>query len=181
MASPSPGAPNAAQGSRALVVTVSDRAAAGQYEDRGGPVLASLLAEAGCRVDGPVVVADGEPVETVLRRAVADGYDVVVTTGGTGISPRDRTPEMTRRVLDYEVPGLAEAIRFAGWRAGSGVATAVLSRGVSGVAGRTLIVNLAGSTGAVRDGMAVLAPLLEHAASQLAGGDHARADDPGPR
>jgi molybdenum cofactor synthesis domain-containing protein len=160
---------------RALAVTVSNRAAAGVYEDRSGPVLAGLLAEAGCAVDGPLVVPDGTPVEAALRDATAAGYDVVVTTGGTGLTPGDLTPEMTRRVLDREIPGIAEAIRAAG--AVAGVPAAMLSRGLAGLAGRTLIVNLAGSTGGVRDGMAVLAPVLRHAVDQAHGGDHPR---PGP-
>jgi molybdenum cofactor synthesis domain-containing protein len=159
---------------RALAVTVSNRAAAGIYEDRSGPVLVDLLRAAGCAVDGPLMVADGEPVEVVLRDAVAGGYDVVVTTGGTGLTPADLTPEMTRRVLDREIPGIAEALRSAG--AAAGVPAAILSRGLAGVAGRTLIVNLPGSTGGVRDGVAVLAPVLEHAVSQINGGDHVRAD-----
>jgi molybdenum cofactor synthesis domain-containing protein len=159
---------------RALAVTVSNRAAAGVYEDRSGPVLAELLRSAGCAVDGPVVVADGSPVEVVLRDAVANGYDVVVTTGGTGLTPLDLTPEMTRLVLEREIPGIAEALRAAG--AAAGVPAAILSRGVAGVAGRTLVVNLPGSTGGVRDGMAVLAPVLGHAVAQIHGGDHVRAD-----
>jgi molybdenum cofactor synthesis domain-containing protein len=159
---------------RALAVTVSNRAAAGVYEDRSGPVLAGLLRSAGCAVDGPVVVPDGEPVAAALRDAVSQSYDVVVTTGGTGLTPSDLTPEMTRRVIEREIPGIAEALRAAG--AAAGVPAAILSRGVAGVAGRTLIVNLPGSTGGVRDGMAVLAPVLGHAISQIHGGDHARAD-----
>ena len=103
---------------RALAITVSNRAAAGVYEDRSGPVLAGLLEKAGCSVDGPLVVPDGEPVEAALREAIAGGYDVVVTTGGTGLTPGDLTPEMTRRVLDREIPGIAEAIRAAGVAAG---------------------------------------------------------------
>ena len=157
---------------RALAVTVSNRAAAGVYEDRSGPVLAGLLAEAGCAVDGPLVVPDGTPVEAALRDAIAAGYDVVLTTGGTGLTPGDLTPEMTRRVLDREIPGIAEAIRAAGVVAG--VPAAMLSRGLAGLAGQTLIVNLAGSTGGVRDGMAALAPVLRHAVDQAHGGDHAR-------
>ena len=166
---------------RALAVTVSNRAAAGVYEDRSGPVLAGLLAEAGCAVDGPLVVPDGTPVEAALLDAIAAGYDVVVTTGGTGLTPGDLTPEMTRRVLDREIPGIADAIRAAGIAAG--VPAAMLSRGLAGLAGRTLIVNLAGSTGGVRDGMAVLAPVLRHAVDQARGGDHPRpaATDTGAR
>ena len=157
---------------RALAVTVSNRAAAGVYEDRSGPVLAGLLAEAGCAVDGPLVVPDGAPVEAALLDAITTGYDVVVTTGGTGLTPGDLTPEVTRRVLDREIPGIAEAIRAAG--IAGGVPAAMLSRGLAGLADRTLIVNLAGSTGGVRDGMAVLAPVLRHAVDQARGGDHPR-------
>ena len=160
---------------RALAVTVSNRAAAGIYEDRSGPVLAELLRSAGCAVDGPLVIPDGDAVEAALREAVAAGYDVVVTSGGTGLTPADLTPEMTRRVLDREVPGIAEALRAAG--AAAGVPAAILSRGLAGVANRTLIVNLPGSAGGVRDGLAVLAPVLAHAVSQINGGDHARAKD----
>ena len=106
---------------KALVITASNRAAAGVYPDRSGPVLAELLGTAGCAVDGPLVVPDGEPVEAALRSALADGYDVVVTTGGTGLTPGDLTPEMTRRVIEREVPGIAEALRAAGAAARSAV------------------------------------------------------------
>ena len=157
---------------RALAVTVSNRAAAGVYADNSGPVLVELLRSAGCAVDGPLVIPDGEPVEAALRDGLAAGYDVVVTTGGTGLTPGDLTPEMTRRVVEREIPGIAEALRSAG--AAAGVPSAILSRGVAGVAGRTLIVNLPGSSGGVRDGMAVLAPVLGHAVSQINGGDHVR-------
>ena len=154
---------------RALAITVSTRAAAGVYDDRSGPLLVSLLVAAGCEVDGPVVVPDGEPVDAELRSAIAGEYDVVVTTGGTGVSPTDRTPEMTARVIEREIVGIAEAIRAAGRTA---TPAAVLSRGIAGVCGRTLIVNLPGSTGGVRDGMAVVGPLIPHVVSQLAGADH---------
>jgi molybdenum cofactor synthesis domain-containing protein len=160
-------------GVKALVVTVSNRAAAGVYEDTTGPVLVEGLTELGFEADGPRVVPDGSPVGEALRAAGSAGYDVVLTTGGTGLTPTDRTPEETRAVLDFEVPGLAEAIRAYG--VAQGVPSAALSRGLAGVAGSTLIVNLPGSRGGVRDGMAVLRSVLVHAVEQIHGGDHPRA------
>ncbi len=157
---------------RALVITISNRAAAGVYDDRSGPVLVRLLRSQGCEVDGPQVIGDGDPVETALRDAVKAGYDVVITTGGTGLTPTDRTPEMTRKVIDREIPGIAEAIRREG--VGAGVPTAMLSRGLAGLAGQTLIVNLPGSPGSVRDGVAALSPVLVHAVDQARGSDHPR-------
>jgi molybdenum cofactor synthesis domain-containing protein len=154
---------------KAVVITASNRASSGVYSDRSGPLIVSWLADRGFAVSAPVVVPDGDPVKQALSEAVASGADLVLTTGGTGINPTDRTPEATRSVLDYEVPGLADAIRMSGWPRVPG---SVLSRGVAGVAGRTLIVNLPGSTGGVRDGLDVLATVVEHALDQLRGGDH---------
>jgi molybdenum cofactor synthesis domain-containing protein len=151
------------------VIVASNRAAAGVYDDRCGPILVEGLRAMGCDVDGPVVVPDGEPVAHALRAAVAAGMDAVVTSGGTGISPTDRTPEMTRSLLDYEIPGIAEALRVVSRDA---IPTSVLSRGLAGVAGATLIVNLPGSTGGARDGLVVLGPILLHAIDQIRGGDH---------
>jgi molybdenum cofactor synthesis domain-containing protein len=157
---------------RALVITASNRAAAGVYPDTGGPVLVDGLRQLGFDVPEPVVVPDGEPVEAALRAAVEAGVDVVLTTGGTGLTPGDLTPEATARVLDRPAPGIAEAVRAYG--SANGVPTAMLSRGLAGLAGRTLVVNLPGSAGGCRDGLAVLSPVLVHAAEQARGGDHDR-------
>jgi molybdenum cofactor synthesis domain-containing protein len=154
---------------RARVVVASNRAWAGAYADTSGPILVSGLRQLGFEVDDPVVVPDGEPVGVAVREAVEAGVDAVITSGGTGITPTDRTPDVTRALLDYEIPGIAEAIRA---HSRDRVPTAALSRAVAGVAGRTLVVNLPGSTGAARDGLAVLGPLLTHAIEQLLGGDH---------
>jgi molybdenum cofactor synthesis domain-containing protein len=154
----------------ALVITISTRAAAGVYPDKSGPIIATALDDLGFAVVGPVVVPDGDAVGAALRDAVAAGHAVVITTGGTGLSPNDHTPEQTRSVVEREVPQLAAAI--ARYGTDHGVSTAALSRGVAGVADRTLIVNLPGSSGGARDGMAVLGPVLRHAVSQLRGEDH---------
>ena len=154
---------------RARVVVASNRAAAGVYADTSGPLLVAGLRELGCEVDEPVVVPDGEPVGAALRAARDEGVDVVLTSGGTGVTPTDRTPEVTRPLLDYEIPGIAEAIRA---HSRDAVPTAALSRGLAGVAGRMLVVNLPGSRGGAKDGLAVLGPILRHTVDPLRGGDH---------
>jgi len=152
----------------AVVIIASTRAAAGIYPDRTGPLITEWLTARGFQVTGPHLVADGPDVEHALQEAV--GADMVITSGGTGISPTDRTPQATAAILDYEIPGLAGAIRQQGSAA---VPTAVLSRGLAGVAGRTLVVNLPGSSGGVSDGLVVLDRVLDHALDQISGGgDH---------
>ena len=151
---------------RALVVVVDDRQARGVAEDHSGPLVTELLTEAGFLVDGVVVVsADEVEIRNALNTAVIGGVDLVVSVGGTGVTPRDVTPEATRTILDREVPGIAEALRTSGLAAGS--LDAGLSRGLAGISGSTLVVNIAGSRSAVRDGMATLCPMAAQVIFEL--------------
>lgn len=156
---------------RARVVTVSDRSHGGLRHDASGPALAEGLRSLGFEVGDVVVVPDEiSRVQEALRAAVRDGVDVVVTTGGTGFAPRDVTPEATRPLLEREAPGIAEALRRTRQ---DEIPTTILSRGVAGTVGRTFVLNLPGSTGAVRDGVTVLAPVVGHLVAQLRGdGQH---------
>jgi molybdenum cofactor synthesis domain-containing protein len=151
---------------RALVVVVDDRTAHGDEEDHSGPLVTELLGEAGFVVDGVVVVsADEVEIRNALNTAVIGGVDLVVSVGGTGVTPRDVTPEATVDILDRELLGISEALRASGLSAG--IVDAGLSRGLAGISGSTLVVNIAGSRYAVRDGMATLNPLATHIIGQL--------------
>jgi molybdopterin adenylyltransferase len=155
---------------RAGVMTISDTGHAGERDDVSGPLLVELLQEMGAEVAVQTIVPD-EPErirEALIRWADEEGLDLVLTTGGTGFTPRDHTPEATRAAIEREVPGLAEVLRFEGYRR---TPLAVISRGVAGIRGRTLIVNLPGSPKAVREGMEVLVPILPHAIRMLRGVD----------
>jgi molybdenum cofactor synthesis domain-containing protein len=157
---------------RALVVIVDDRLAHGEHDDKTGPLVTELLEEGGFIVDGIVAVA-GEIVDirSALNTAVIGGVDLVITIGGTGVSPRDVTPDATSSVLDRPIPGIAEALRSSGLAAGA--VDAGISRGLVGVSGSTLVVNLAASRGAIRDGMATLSALVPHVIEELSGLDEA--------
>ena len=157
-------------GPPAEVVVASNRAAAGVYDDTTGPLIVEALTELGFEVAAPVVVPDGGPVGEAIRSAVDRGARLVLTTGGTGLTPTDRTPEVTLALLDFQIPGIPEALRAYGLS--RNVHTAVLSRGVAGVVGTCLVVNLPGSRGGVKDAMAVLQHVLVHAVEQAVGSDH---------
>lgn len=150
----------------AVVVVASTRAAAGERTDTTGPTLVAWLRDRGFTVPEPVVVADGPPVQDALVRSLSGHPRVVVTTGGTGLSPTDHTPELTAPLLERRLPGLEQALVAHGI---ASTPTAVLGRGVAGTVGTTFVVNLPGSEGGVRDGIAVLDPVLDHLCGQLEG------------
>jgi molybdopterin adenylyltransferase len=153
---------------QAAVVTVSDKGSRGEREDRSGPLVAQALEAMGAVIVERRMVPDEPEQITATLRALADGGDVdlIITTGGTGAAPRDRTPEASLAAIDREMPGIAELLRWQGYQQ---TPRAVLSRGVAGLRGQCLIINLAGSTGAVRDGMAILEPILAHALQMAQG------------
>lgn len=157
--------------SRATVITVSTRAAAGVYADDAGPAVAQVLREAGFEVGDIVVIPDGRTEVAEAITAACEGSDLVVTNGGTGLHPRDLTPEATRDVLDREAPGLGEVMRAASLAV---TPTAALSRGMAGSRGRTLVVNLPGSPKGAVENLQAVVGVLGHAMDQLAGGDHPR-------
>ena len=158
---------------RATVITVSNRSARGERPDTSGPVAVERLEAAGWDVSTSLIPDGAAEVEAALREALADGARLIVTSGGTGVTPQDLTPEGTAPVLAVEIPGIAEEIRR---RGADKVPTAILSRGLAGMAetnaGGALIVNLPGSTGGVRDGIEVVLEVATHAIEQYAGGDH---------
>ncbi|WP_106814726.1 MogA/MoaB family molybdenum cofactor biosynthesis protein [Microbacterium timonense] len=157
---------------RAAVITVSDRSAAGERQDGSGPIAVAALREAGFDCDDAVVVADGaDNVERALTAEVVAGVKLIVTTGGTGVSPRDQTPEGTARVVTREIPGIAEELRRLG---ASAKPAGMLSRGLAGVVDPhgALVVNLPGSPGGVASGMPVVLSIARHVLDQLGGGDH---------
>lgn len=155
---------------KALVIVASHRASIGIYEDRSGPVLVEGLRALGLEVGDAQVVDDGEPLGAALRSGISAGYQFILTSGGTGLTPTDLTPEVTLPLLTRPIPGIAEALRLYGIN--HGVTNAALSRGLAGLAGSTLIINIAGSPGAARDALEVLATFLPHALAQIGGGDH---------
>ncbi len=154
----------------AQVITVSTRGSQGVRADTSGEILVAALTELGLACSPTIIIPDGPEVSTEIKRAADSGHSLIVTTGGTGISPTDQTPEFTRMVIDREVPGIAEAIRAYG--RGNGIATAALSRGIAGQVGNSLVVNAPGSPGGARDAAAVLGEIVIHAIEQITGSDH---------
>jgi molybdenum cofactor synthesis domain-containing protein len=155
---------------RAQVITVSTRAAAGTRADTSGEIMTTAFTELGFSCSPTVVIADGPGVSDAITQAVNTGHDLVITTGGTGLTPADNTPEHTLPLLDREIPGIAESIRAFG--AAHGIPTAMLSRGVAGQIKNSIVINAPGSPGGAKDAVAVIAPVIMHALDQINGGDH---------
>ncbi len=170
MSDRSSGVTSIGQGRTAVVLVASTRAAAGVYEDRSGPILVDRLRQWGFTVGHPIVVPDGDELGFALGEVLASEPDLVLTSGGTGLTPTDLTPEVTGPLLDRQVPGVAEALRAAG--IAKGLPTAMLSRGLAGISGRTFVVNLPGSRGGVTDALEVLEGVLGHILLQIPGSDH---------
>lgn len=167
----SAGNPTSGRGThrRAAVVVASTRAATGIYADRTGPVIVDWLRAHGFDTGEALVVADGPDVAAALRAVISSGVDLVVSTGGTGVSPSDTTADATLPLLDATLPGFQEELR----RRGSATTPfALMSRGLAGIAGNTFVVNLPGSTGGVRDGLTLLGEIVDHVLDQLSGGNH---------
>jgi molybdenum cofactor synthesis domain-containing protein len=154
---------------RAIVIVTSTRAAAGNYEDRTGPLISDWLVEHGFAVDPIVVVADGPEVATAITAAIAAQPSVIVTTGGTGVGLGDGTADATAALVDKTVPGFSEELRR---RGAASTPFALISRGVAGISGSTFVVNFPGSLGGVSDGLQLLGEVMDHVLEQLSGGDH---------
>jgi molybdopterin adenylyltransferase len=150
------------------ILTISDRAAAGDYEDRSGPLMAQIISEQSLFTvtQRAVVSDDPEEITDTLRAWADQGLNLILTSGGTGFAPRDQTPEATRQIIEREAPGIAEALRAASIQV---TQHAMLSRGIAGLRGRTLIINLPGNPKAVRENLAILLPILPHALELAAG------------
>lgn len=152
---------------QASVVVASTSAAAGTAEDKTGPLISRWLREREFQVAEPAVVADGQPVRNAVQEQLASGASVVIVTGGTGVSPDDQSPEMVEPLLDVQLPGIIEAIRR---RGEASTALSIITRGVAGFAGETFVITLPGSSGGVKDGLAVLDTVVEHLLAQRSGG-----------
>jgi molybdenum cofactor synthesis domain-containing protein len=155
---------------RAAIITASNRAFNGVYEDKSGQILLEGLKSLGYQIDDVQVLPDNiEKISSAIKSAIKEGLDLVVTTGGTGVSPFDVTPEATANLIEKEMPGILEALRA---YSRDKVPTTDLSRGAAGVTNKTLIINLPGSPGAAKDGLVIIERLASHIHDQLAGHDH---------
>lgn len=151
------------------VITVSDRASKGIYEDESGSILKQLLIEKGAECSEIILIPDKiSKIQKAILKSIKK-HDLVITTGGTGINPKDKTPQATKEILDYEIPGISEILRVKSFEK---IPTSILSRAKSGVINKTLVINIPGSKGAVKDAVEILSPVIKHAIDQLNNGDH---------